>query len=90
MDLRPWVYPGLLLFGIGYTVFMGYAERRKWTEGYLSYFVAFGAAVTLGGLAILNLIAANEALTCFILSGLPMMVGDTVRYMARREHTQKG
>lgn len=87
-SLQEWVLPALLLFGTGYTWFMGLAERRGWTEGYLSAFVAFGSAVTIGGLALLDTHAAETALVCFVFSGLPMVIGDCVRYMLRRERSQ--
>lgn len=85
---QAYVFAGLVLFGSWYTWFMGLAERRGWTEGYLSAFVAFGSAVTLGGLALIDLKAASLALLCFVLSGGPMMAGDFVRYMLRRERSQ--
>lgn len=85
---QEWVYPGLLLFGIAFNWFIGIAEQRGWTEGYLSFFVAGGSAVTIGGIWLLNHQAGAMALTCFVLSGLPMMIGSMARHMQKRERTQ--
>jgi hypothetical protein len=85
---REWIYPGLFLFGIGYNWFMGEADRRGWSEGLLSLFVALGSAVTIGGIALIDIEAGGLALLCFALSGGPMMMGSLVRYVRKREAIQ--
>jgi hypothetical protein len=79
------VFLGLLLFGIGYNAFVAWAERKGYTEGYLSLVVAFGVAVTLAGVAVLNIEAALIALLCFVASGTPMIAGSIWRYLQKRE-----
>jgi hypothetical protein len=85
---RKWVRPGLLGFGIGYTLFMGYAEKRGWPEGFTSLYVAFGVAVTLLLRAMLPERGTATTLECFCWSGGPMIAGDVLRYILRREKTQ--
>jgi hypothetical protein len=85
---REWIYPGLLLFGIAYNQFMGIADQRGWSEGFLSLFVALGSAVTIGGIALIDVEAGGLALLCFALAGGPMMIGSLVRYVRKREATQ--
>ncbi|NPV77931.1 MAG: hypothetical protein HPY59_16340 [Anaerolineae bacterium] len=76
---------GLVLFGIGYNALVAWAERRGYTEGYLSLIVAMGVFVTLCGVAILSIHAALLTLLAFIASGTPMIIGSILRYIHRRE-----
>lgn len=78
------VFGGLALFGLGYNAFVAWAERRGYTEGYMSLIVACGVLVTLGGVAILSVPAALTALAAFVASGTPMIIGSIVRYVQRR------
>lgn len=75
----------LILFGIGYNHFEEWAERRGYTEGYLSLVVALGVLGTLIALAILSWQSALLALICFIASGTPMIIGSIIRYLKLRE-----
>lgn len=82
------VFLGLLLFGIGYNAFVSWAERKGYTEGYMSLIVAFGVAMTLFGVAILSIQAALVTLLGFIASGLPMTIGSIWRYIQAREQSK--
>lgn len=75
----------LLLFGVGYNQMIGLAERRGWLEGFTSLAVAFGAAITLIGAALISWPAAVIVLGCFVASGLPMILGSMARYIRARE-----
>ena len=81
-----WGVFGLLLaFGTLYNALVAWAERKGYTEGYMSLVVALGVGVTLGGVSILSIEAAVLTLICFIASGAPMIVGSIVRYLKKRE-----
>lgn len=82
------VFGGLVLFGIGYNAFVAWAERKGYTEGYLSLVVALGVAVTLAGVAVLSIEAALITLICFVASGTPMIVGSIWRYLRRRDEAR--
>lgn len=77
------VFFGLLLFGVGYNAFVAWLERRGYTEGYLSLIVSFGVAMTLVGVAILNIQAALITLGAFIASGTPMIIGSKEKRLCR-------
>lgn len=80
---------GLLLFGIGYNAFVSWAERRGYTEGFLSLIVAFGVFVTLCGVAILSIHAALLTLGAFAATGTPMIIGSILRYLKARETAKR-
>lgn len=83
------VFFGLLLFGIGYNALVAWLERKGYTEGYLSLIVALGVAMTLAGVAALNIEAALLALGAFAASGTPMIIGSIWRYLRRREEARR-
>jgi hypothetical protein len=83
------VFFGLVLFGVGYNAFVEWAERRGYTEGFVSLLVACGVFVTLGGIAIISWQAALLALIGFIASGTPMIVGSIWRYLRAREEAKR-
>lgn len=83
------VFGALVVFGIGYNAFVAWAERKGYTEGYLSLVVALGVAVTLAGIAVLNIEAALLALGAFAASGTPMIIGSIWRYLRRRAEAHK-
>ncbi|MEM4202489.1 MAG: hypothetical protein QXS54_00320 [Candidatus Methanomethylicaceae archaeon] len=83
------VFLGLFLFGVGYNAFVAWLERKGYTEGFLSLIVAFGVAMTLVGVAILNVQTALLTLLAFIFSGTPMILGSIARYLKARENMIK-
>lgn len=83
------VWLTLLLFGLGYNWAVSYLERKHYEEGIISLLVAVGVAVTIGGVAILDVNAALLALAMFSASGLPMIAGSLWRYVQLREQAQK-
>jgi ACR3 family arsenite efflux pump ArsB len=83
------VFLGLALFGIANNSLIAWAERRGYTEGLISLFVAAGCLVTIGGLAILSIQVALLTLGAFIASGIPMIIGSLTRYLIAREKAQK-
>ena len=76
----------LLAFGVVYNLFVAWLGTRK--RGYTALLVAFGSAVTLAGVAAINLEAAMITLACFVASGTPMILGDIQRYITAREHAE--
>jgi len=81
------VLAGLVLFGTSYNAWMTQLADRK--EGYVALLVAGGVAMTLAGVAFLDLRAALLALVCFAASGTPMIIGDILRYVDRRETAKR-
>jgi hypothetical protein len=79
---------GLVLFGCGYAVVVAWLGRRS--EGFVSLLVVLGTLVTLSGAGLLiGMKAVMVVLACFAASGLPMIVGDVVGYVRRRERDRK-
>ncbi len=84
------LYVILLLLGIGYNLAIGWLERQKYIEGFVSIFVAIGVIFILGGVAALNWQAALLVFGAFVFGGTPMIIGSIWRYMkARREGQQR-
>jgi predicted tellurium resistance membrane protein TerC len=79
------LYMALLIFGIGYNALTSWAERRGYTKGYLSLFVAFGVAVTLVATVVVSWQFALITTGAFIASGLPMILGSIWRHVRDRE-----
>jgi len=79
----------LVVWGVFFNEVTAYSERKRWTEGYLSLYVALGVAGTLVGVAFLDLGAALLAAAGFVCTGLPMIVGSVLRHMRRREAEQR-
>jgi hypothetical protein len=79
------LYMALLLFGTGYNAITAWAERRGYTKGYLSLFVVFGVAVTLGATVVVSWQFALITTGAFICSGLPMITGSIWRHVRDRE-----
>jgi Tfp pilus assembly protein PilX len=79
----------LALFGVGYNSLVGYLERSRLSQAYTAYLVVLGVLVTLGGAAFLiGPLPALVVLACFAVSGLPMVVGSSLRSALemRRDH----
>ncbi len=96
-------YLVLLLFGIAYNAVIGWMERTRRIEGFVSLTVALGVGVTLAGITIplfiLSMILPEMALPAwgwgvitlgaFAASGTPMMVGSVGRYWKERSRAVK-
>lgn len=75
-------YAGLFGFGLLYNRMVAYMNRKHGQHGYTSFFVVFGVFVTL--VAVSTRIGAVNTLKIaagFVASGLPMILGDTNRYL---------
>ncbi len=83
------IFFALTLFGVGYNALIAWMEHKGYTEGFLSLIVAFGVAVTLGGVGILSIQAALLALGAFVATGTPMIVGSIARYIKAREEAKR-
>lgn len=79
----------LVAWGVVYNMATAYSEKRGWTEGLLSLYVAGGVIGTLVGVAFIDLGAALLVGGAFICTGIPMIVGSIYRYVTRREAAQR-
>jgi len=77
----------LVMFGIAYAMLIHWLGDRK--EGYTSLLVVFGVLITLAGVAFISPIAALLTTAAFIASGVPMIIGNVLGYILRRERTIK-
>ncbi|MCB0138396.1 MAG: hypothetical protein KDE50_00655 [Caldilineaceae bacterium] len=84
------LYAGLFGFGLMYNRIVGELNQKYGQHGYTSILVAFGVSVTL---AILSLrVGAENTLrlaTGFAFSGLPMIFGDTSRYLRYKQEVSE-
>jgi len=64
-------------------MFVDYLDDRK--DGYVALLVVAGVLVTLGGVALIDWRAAVLALVALAASGTPMVIGDILRTVRRRE-----
>ena len=80
------IISALFFFGVCYNAFIAFLGSRK--RGYTALLVAFGSAVTLAGVAALDLQAAILTLACFVASGTPMILGDIHRYITERTRAE--
>ena len=76
---------GLFMFGLMFNGLVDWLGERK--EGYVSLMVVGGVLVTLGGIAFISWPAAILGLAAFVASGLPMVIGEIVRTIKKREMT---
>lgn len=79
----------LVAWGVVYNMATAYSERRGWTEGLLSLYVAGGVIGTLVGVAFIDLGSALLVGGAFVCTGLPMIIGSIYRYVTRREAAQR-
>lgn len=79
------LYLGLVVFGIAFNKITAWAEKKGYTRGFLSLFVAFGAGMTILATAFINPLWALFTLGAFIASGSPMITGSISRYLKERE-----
>lgn len=77
---------GLLCFGLYYDRFVAALEGRGQDRGFMSFLVAIGCAVTILAFSLMTGAwgAAMLVASCFVASGLPMMVGSVYRYARAR------
>ena len=80
------IISSLIGFGLVYNIFVAWLGSRK--RGYTALLVAFGSAITLVGVAALDLNAAILTLICFVASGTPMILGDIQRYITERTQAE--
>lgn len=84
------LYAGLFGFGLVYNRIVGEINHKYGQHGYTSILVAFGVSVTL---AILSLRLGPEntlrLAAGFAFSGLPMIFGDTSRYLRYKQEVSE-
>lgn len=82
-----WVVLGTLFgFGIAYNYFVSRLNRRGWSEGYTAMLVVVGVSITvIGSIAMIGMTNALYMLAAFVASGLPMIAGDVLRHVRKRE-----
>ena len=75
-------YAGLFGFGLFYNRMVAYMNRKHGQHGYTSLFVVFGVFVTLAALSTrIGAVNTLKIAAGFVASGLPMILGDTNRYL---------
>lgn len=79
----------LILYGIVYNMLVDFLDSRRYSEGYMSLLVAFGAFCTLSGIAFISWPVALISLLGFAASGIPMIVGSITRYIRQRAKFQQ-
>lgn len=76
----------LFLFGVLYNAFVEWLEDRHLHEGYVSYLVVFGSAVTItASIPIIGTQAAIKIFKCFCASGMPMVLGSCHRHQMNED-----
>lgn len=76
------VYAGLFGFGIFYNRLVAYANHKHGQHGYTSLLVVFGVFATLAALSTrIGAVNTLRITAGFVASGLPMILGDTGRYL---------
>lgn len=79
-------YAGLVGFGIFYNRIVAYTNRKYGQHGYTSLLVVFGVFVTLAALSTrIGAINTLKIAAGFVASGLPMILGDTSRYLEYKQ-----
>ncbi|MEZ4683702.1 MAG: hypothetical protein R2932_56780 [Caldilineaceae bacterium] len=79
-------YAGLFGFGIFYNRLVAYTNRKHGQHGYTSLLVVFGVFVTLAMLSTrIGAINTLKIAAGFVASGLPMILGDTNRYLEYKQ-----
>lgn len=82
------VLTGIMLlgvFGLAFNRFTGWFGRQEWGEQRSAFLVAFGVAITLLLRRWLLPVAWFWDFVAFCVSGLPMIVGQHLRYERRRK-----
>ena len=80
------VYAGLAGFGIFYNRIVAYTNRKHGQHGYTSLLVVLGVFVTLAALSTrIGAINTLKIAAGFVASGLPMILGDTSRYLEYKQ-----
>lgn len=80
------VYAGLVGFGVFYNRIVAYTNRKYGQHGYTSLLVVFGVFVTLAALSVrIGAINTLRITAGFVASGLPMILGDTSRYLEYKQ-----
>jgi hypothetical protein len=79
----------LLAAGCGQAWVTAKLERRGYLEGHRWMGMAMGTILTLGCVAIIDWRSAALAAGAFLISGLPIALCETWRYMRAREREQE-
>lgn len=79
------IYMFLLLFGIGFNIFVAWLERHGYSKGFVSLLVLAGVVVTVGMTAVISLAFALVTAGAFVASGTPMIIGSVWRHVRERE-----
>lgn len=79
----------LIVFGVFYNAVVAWLIHHGYDEGYTWAIVAAGVAVTLLGVAAIDVRAALLSLAAFIASGLPMAIGSWWRHVQARKAGQR-
>lgn len=83
------IYLAGLIFGIGYNLLIGWAEKKRYLEGYTWLAVVVGVLATLGLTAVMDWAFALFALGSFCFTGAPMAMGAIWRHVKAREREQR-
>ena len=78
----------LMLFGTLYALFVNRYFDHLQEGGFMSLVVVVGVLITLAGVAFIYWPAAIVVLICFTASGFPMVIGDVVRAIKKRERVR--
>lgn len=78
---------GGLQFGVLYNFFVNWLEKQDAMQGATSIIVAGGVAITLAlSIPIIGFTNALSVLLIFVATGIPMIVGDWIRFVKKRRH----
>ncbi|HRW10069.1 MAG TPA: hypothetical protein P5121_33430 [Caldilineaceae bacterium] len=79
-------YAGLFGFGVFYNRLVAHVNQKHGQHGYTSLLVVFGVFVTLAALSTrIGAINTLKIAAGFVASGLPMILGDTNRYLEYKQ-----
>lgn len=76
----------LIVFGVGYNIWVASLEREGTDRGYMSLIVSLGCTITnlIFGMIIGDLRLVGMLFLCYIASGLPMIIGSIQRHVQAR------
>lgn len=84
------VLASLFGFGIVYNAFVKSLEDKGYHEGYVSYLVVVGTAITvLVSIPLVGFQTALKMFKCFSASGLPMVLGSCWRHVVEGERIKR-
>jgi membrane protein DedA with SNARE-associated domain len=93
MDVTSKIYLGLFAFGIVYAAIVYVLHKHEFSEGFTALLVVVGCSITLGGCYMIERetgrITTLIVFGAFACSGLPMVIGDLVAYLLRRQNGRR-